>query len=59
MRNDEAGRSVIDKLQQTYTTKNFYMEHSPKIYQTIGTKVTTRGQHMNKVQGDRCSEKSS
>jgi hypothetical protein len=30
MRNDEARRSVIEKLQQTYATKNSYMDHSSK-----------------------------
>jgi hypothetical protein len=46
MGKDEARRSVIEKLQQTYATKNFYMDHSQE---DTPTKVTTNGQHMKKV----------
>jgi Tfp pilus assembly major pilin PilA len=56
MGNDEERRSMVEKLQQTYATKNFYMDHTQE---DTPTKVTTRGQHMKKVHGDRCSKKSS
>jgi hypothetical protein len=54
---DEARRSVIEKLQQTYSTKNFDMDHSPEDTPTMVTKIATREQQQEKVHGDRCSKK--